>query len=277
MSGDLRELLRSAAGPSATPDHADIRRRGRRLVAVRAVSLAGLAVVVAIGAVGVALGVGGGDDLTPPIIGEPPALPVEDVEEAPQPEDPVEGTGQEIDQEAIEAAEPACAAPDLRPTTLPWLDDGEPVPEPTYVHDGTEERPNGFLVWAEDPDAYDPDGYSEVHTVSISAVVEHEPSGHPDLPDVEVRGHPADLIWVGDTGIAPLALRWQEGPDPCEAYAIHLTIVTLDGVPDFLPLERPYEEVMETDGEHAAIRELEEAIATAMLRIADSLSEQDSR
>ena len=273
MSGDLRELMRSAAGMPARPDLADIRRRGRRLAAVRAVSLAGVAVVVVAGTIGVALGLGGGDAITPPVIGDPPPAPAED-EQIPQSEE----TGQDPVEEAADAdVDQVCAAPELLPTYLPWLDDGAQVPEPTHVRHGTGEEPNGRMVWAEDPDAYEPEGYSEVHTVSISAMVEHEPSGHRDLPDVEVRGHPADLIWVGDMGIGPLALRWQEGTDPCQAYAIHLLVTTLDGVPDFLDLDRSYEEAMETDGEDAAIRELEEAITAEMLRIADSLSEQDSR
>lgn len=266
MSDELRALLRSAAGTPTGPDHAGIRRRGRRLVAVRAVSLAGV-VALAVGAIGVAVGLGAGDDITQPVIGEPPPTPVDEAEEPPQPAETDEDPG---DADAGQV----CAAPDLRPTYLPWLDDGAQVPEPDHVLHGTEDEPNGRLVWVEDPDAYDPEGYSEAHTVTISAVADYEPSGHPDLPDVEVRGHPAELIWVGDLGIAPLALRWQEGSDPCEAHAIHLLVTTRPDVPDFLDLERSFAEAEAADGVDEAIRELEEAITAEMLRIAGSLIDQ---
>lgn len=268
MTDELRGLLRSAAGAPARPDHTQIRRRGRRLVAVRAASVAGIAAVVAVAAVGMALGLGAGDDVAPPVIGEPPPAPVEEEsQEAPPSEGPIEET---VDAGSGEV----CAAPDLRPTYLPWLDDGEEVPEPTHVHQGNQDEPNGRLVWAEDPDSYNPTGHSETHMVVVASLADHEPSDDPDLPDVEVRGYPAELIWVGDPGVGALGLTWREGPAACQTYAVHLLIMTRPDVPDFLDLERSFAEAEAADGVDEAIRELEEAITAEMLRIADSLDDQ---
>lgn len=268
MTDDLRGLLRSAAGSPARPDHAQIRRRGRRLVALRAASAATVVAVVAVGVVGVALGLGAGDDIATPVIDAPPPAPVEEPHEILQPEDPIE--------EAVDAdAGAVCAAPDLRPTYLPWLKDGEQLPEPTHVHQGSEDEPDGRLVWAEHPDDYDPTGNSETHTVVIASLADHEPNELPDVPDVEVRGYPAELIWVGDPGIGALGLTWREGPAACQTYAIHLLIMTRPDVPDFLDLERSFTDAETAEGVDEAMRELEEAITAEMLRIADSLVEQD--
>lgn len=82
---DIRDLLRAAdGGPPGGLDHGEIRRRGRRLLAVRIVAVVGAVLVMA--------GVAGGtvlrltaDEPSPPVIDEPPERtspsPAEDAEE----------------------------------------------------------------------------------------------------------------------------------------------------------------------------------------------------
>ena len=151
-----------------------------------------------------------------------------------------------------------CPAPDLQPTYLPWLDAGESVPAPTDAHDGTGDEPHGRLVWADDASAYDPTAYSATDVVAVASLAYHELS---EFPEAEVRGHPAELVWIGS---GDLSLTWSEGPAACETYAIFLTFAVDDGPPEYLGLES-------SDEDSDDLTAVEAAIEVEAMRIADSL------
>lgn len=177
---------------------------------------------------------------------------------------PPEATDQP-DADALDT-DAVCPAPALRPTTLPWLEPGTAVPEPTHVHEGTADDPHGRVVWAEDPGRFDPDGTSDTHTVTIASLPSYEAGLLGALPEVEVRGHAADLLWVG---FGNLGVTWSEGRDACEAYALHLALSPTDGEIAFLDLGPPPD-----DGDD--IGPVEAALEAALLRVAGSLTYEPS-
>lgn len=242
---NIREVLHSAdGGPAGTPDHEEIRRRGRRLVAVRFGGVAGVVVVI-LGLAGAAVaGLGSRGDLAPPVIEQPP------------PSGEVDGQGVE-----------ACRPTDLRPTYLPWVPAGEEIPEPVETQPGTAASPDATLVWKADTKD-GAQGSGEPNHVAVTVIYEHDP---PDgAEQVEVRGFPAYLMWVGDPGVGVLTVSWREAAEPCRAYAVSLLI---RGSPDYLDL--PDEDAF-ADAEGDEIDELmtryEDTLESAVVRIADSLT-----
>jgi hypothetical protein len=134
-----------------------------------------------------------------------------------------------------------CDAPSFRPTYLPWLGEGELVPEPRESIAKTGDR---IFTWDGPEGSY----VSLVrHAEVIGAGVDTDGS-------IRVRGYPAWLQWIGDPGVGELALMWEEASTPCEGYSLRL----------LLPAEG------ETEADYAEIQENTEA---ELLRIGESLAE----
>lgn len=248
MTDDLRELLRLADGGPARPDHDDIRGRARRQTATRVVAVLGAALVGVAGVVGVAVSLMDTGGQSPVI------------DESPSPAFP------ETDDEQAET----CERPSLRPTYLPWLEEGEDVPAPVDAHDGDRDDPSGRLVWAQDPGRYDPDDVeAQVNTVTITLLPEYETSEQ-SARDIEVRGEPGTLLWTGDPGIGPVSLLWREEPGPC-AYSLSLLI---QGTPDYLDMRPPDD--LEGDEVDDWMQEHQEAIEGELIQVANSLVDQET-
>jgi hypothetical protein len=251
---DLRPLLRGAVGPLEEPDVGRIRRRARQLAALRIGAVASGAAVLIAGVVGAGLALGSGDVLDLPVIDDPA----------------------EDDAAPTDGTLAGCPPPNLWPTVLPWVDQGQTVPPPDLIHYGTDADPNGRLVWAADPDAFDTAGFSDTDVVVVARLHDHEPFGG-DVPEVEVRGRTAQLMWIGDPGVGELQLVWSEGNGPCDTYAVGLTILSgpSDGdgesEPDRL-LGSPTLQPERAPGE-GRVTYLQRVIEHAIEGIADSLEE----
>lgn len=168
----------------------------------------------------------------------------------------------------------ACEPTSLHPTYLPWQEGTEGTGDPVEMRSGTEDSPNAFTTWAADPDALgrdDADG--DLSYASVVVLHEYEPAGE-EFPSVEVRGHRAELVWVGDPGIGPLSLRWRETPGPCGARAVSLRIwrspAYLEDVPD-------QEAFDQADGEEIdrLMDRHQEAIEQEIIKIAESLEDPE--
>jgi hypothetical protein len=245
VSRDIRDILHGAAQePGGPPDLGWIRRRGRTLVATRIATVAGVAVLVAAGALGSVFQIPT-EDTPPPIIEEPAPSPT---------------PGDEADVVDVAVCPPA----PYRPTYLPWLDEGEEAGEPARVVHGDVEQPSARASWPLDPEALDPGGNFEPPVVTLSSIyeLEREP-GTAEFPDVDVMGHEGEMVWIGDPGIGPVALIWRETPGPFGAYSLSLGTF---GMGPYLDVDdAPGEDVDEWMGE------VQEALEAEILRVADSL------
>ncbi len=202
----------------------------------------GAAVLVAVGVVGVAVGLG--DRMAVPI-GAGPA-----------PTASATGPG-------------GCALPPFRPGYLPWLDDGQKVGDPVHAEAGDPDGADARMVWARDADADDPDGPIGTDHVVLQTLAELDDVNGPAAA-VRVRGATGLMRWVGDPGVGTLSVIWREQPGRCGAHAIHLTI---RGIPGYLELHRP-------SGDEPVDEQmlgLERALEGELRRIADSLEEPDPR
>jgi hypothetical protein len=115
----------------------------------------------------------------------------------------------------------ACPPSDVHPAALPWLAEGEPMPEPEQepLPIRWADEPGTGLVWWSDAD---PDEESlDVPYVSIVRV--REPDREPGERfgfDREVRGHPAESVWVGDPGNSVIHVSWREADGACGVYRL---------------------------------------------------------
>jgi hypothetical protein len=250
MARDPRDLLREAAPTVETePDLATIDRRVRRRRLGRVTALAAGAVIAAATVVGVATGLVDGD-------GPPPVIE--------QPDDPVV-------PDAAEDEVDVCSPPTLRPTYLPWLEEGEAVPEPVEVLGGTQDEPTATLTWWEDPEQFEagepvPPGISMVHLSAVSEP-DREPGSEDMWEQVEVRGHVADLVWV-ETVTGSLSLSWREEPGPCGVYGVWLYV---QGDANWLEVDEGAPPPEDGDSTEAVLKAIEQEI----VRIADSLVDEE--
>ena len=109
-----------------------------------------------------------------------------------------------------------CHPPPFRPTYLPWLRAGEPVPEPKRARDGR----NLWLVWYKEPNA------EPTQRWGASLATAYEPpekSARRHFPAVHVRGVTGRLVWVGDPGVGLLTVEWAEGTHACESFVLGLS------------------------------------------------------
>jgi hypothetical protein len=170
---------------------------------------------------------------------------------------------------AAEDAAAACPLPEVRPAALPWLAEGEPLPEPAPLPFLYADEPGAGLVWASDPDRE----WFDVPYVSISRV--QEPDREPGVqfdPTYEVRGHPAEAVWVGDPGNSPIHVSWREQPGQCGVYRLS---VNSRGVAPMLGeqwAEGGRCEAGEDPVDEDCFEEFQQAFHSELLRILDSLA-----
>lgn len=174
------------------------------------------------------------------------------------------------ENEEVRACEPAS----LHPTYLPWQEGTEGTGDPVETQSGTEDSPNAFTTWAADPDALrqdDADG--DLSYASVAVLHEYEPAGE-EFPTIEVRGHRAELVWVGDPGVGQLSLRWQEMPGPCGALAVSLRIWRSPPYLEDVPDQEAYDQA---DGEEMdrLMGRHQEAIEQEIIKIAESLEDPE--
>lgn len=118
-----------------------------------------------------------------------------------------------------------CETASFRPTYLPWVPPGDPMPDPFVPEPGTGDQPeNAALVWFEDDERM-----YEFPAMYVSLMTLHDP---PDLEaataeQIEVRGTIGWMTWVGDPGVGELRLDWSEGAGPCRSYALAISTHTL--------------------------------------------------
>lgn len=165
---------------------------------------------------------------------------------------------------APEGAATGCPLPELRPGMLPWLSDGEPVPDPVEVRFGTVDEPTSLTTWAADAD---PEELWNVAHLSIGRI--HTPEVEPGdqgFEMVEVRGNEAELVWVGDPGMGQLRVNWREQPGPCGVYSVWLGTYDAWWLDTPVVDGQPCEEYSE---ECAA--EFQRLLEVAIIEVADSL------
>lgn len=151
MTDDVHRLLQRADGGPGTPDHTHIRARGRRLLRTRRGAMAGAGTLLAAGLVAV---------VTSMPASSPPAPGIGERSPSPStaPQDTTDG----------------CERPALSPTYLPWLEEGEAVPDPVHATSGSLSSPDALSVWARHPDQFDLHG--PVHTDTLAIATLAEPS-----------------------------------------------------------------------------------------------------
>jgi hypothetical protein len=112
--------------------------------------------------------------------------------------------------------EPAvwCPSPAVRPTALPWVADGEPLPEPDHHYSGPSDVGWAWLADPADDAAAGP--YVQLVRVATPVVEPGERFGF----DREVRGHPAESVWVGDPGNSVIHVSWREADADCGVYRL---------------------------------------------------------
>jgi hypothetical protein len=155
-----------------------------------------------------------------------------------------------------------CDSPPYRPAYLPWLAQGETAGDPHATRGGTPDDPHVTLYWVDDPQAFDAE-YPAYNggVVTVSAIF--DPEWNPaSSPQVDIRGHPGDLIWTGDPGIGPVGVLWREHAGPCGTYSVGFGMTV--GVLDYIDLDdEPVDDSGYPDPQPALEREL--------LRVAESL------
>jgi hypothetical protein len=169
-----------------------------------------------------------------------------------------------VDDTTDVAAAAGCPLPELRPGMLPWLADGEPVPDPVEVRFGTPDEPDSVMTWAAEPD---PEELWDVAHLSIGRI--HTPDNEPGdqhFAMVDVRGHEAELVWVGDPGMGQLRVNWREQPGPCGVYSVWLGTYDAWWLDTPVVDGQPCEEYSE---ECAA--EFQRLLEVAIIEVADAL------
>lgn len=241
MTDDVHRLLQRADGGPGTPDHTHIRARGRRLLRTRRGAMAGAGTLLAAGLVAIVTSMPTSSPPAP-VIGERSPSP------STAPQDTTDG----------------CERPALSPTYLPWLEEGEAVPDPVHATSGSLSSPDALTVWARHPDQFDLHG--PVHTDTLAIATLAEPTALDDSEtDFQVLGHAAQLRWIGDPGTGGVQLRWSEHDQPCGTHALTLTISSPAEYLD-APTEGGADH---PDGSTRS--QLQEAIEAELLRVAQSL------
>ncbi len=119
---------------------------------------------------------------------------------------------------------PVCEPASFRVTILPWLEPGEPLPEPE-VEVNVEEKGRSTLTW-EGPPGTSPQG-GKGHVAIVRYPIP-SPLGGPGHPvDIPVRGTLGEIQWVGDPGVGEVRLAWLESDENCGFYALYLWDITL--------------------------------------------------
>lgn len=164
-----------------------------------------------------------------------------------------------------------CPLPEFRPGWLPWLAEGEPVPEPDETWHDPES--SGF-DWLGDDEAEA--WHGPVVSLSRSPHPDVEPGTDDNFRPVEVRGHAGELRWVGDPGIGELAVWWREADGACGVY--RLGVLTSGGWEPYLgsPFQEgercaPYTQLDE-DFEYC-YEQFVDAMETIIVEVAQSLIE----
>lgn len=109
-----------------------------------------------------------------------------------------------------------CQAPPLRPTYLPWLRPGQPVPSPEQF--SIPQAGTSGLIWFEDPQLRFDAGH--VRLITLFGPL----GGDPEARMVGVRGRPGTLGWIGSPGSGELHVSWRERPGRCGSF--NLVLVT---------------------------------------------------
>lgn len=102
-----------------------------------------------------------------------------------------------------------CAAPEFAPTYLPW-DDGQ-IAAPETRSEGRD----AISEWNAQGRAKFKPRVSLVRRYHAWTDTKH----YPKLP---VRGTEGYVVWIGDPGVGELSLRWSEGDQPCDHYALYV-------------------------------------------------------
>lgn len=113
-----------------------------------------------------------------------------------------------------------CLGPELDVTALPWLADGERPAFSVTIEPRFGAALDATRVWTADPEAADP--FAGLF-VALTRV--HLPDAEPGERfglDRQVRGHPAETVWVGDVGNSAVQVSWRERPGLCGVYRLSL-------------------------------------------------------
>jgi hypothetical protein len=110
----------------------------------------------------------------------------------------------------------SCDPPSFRPSYLPWVKAGDPIPPPEERRDGR----NVVLTWLGDSGSDRRRPYVSLvaeYRSSLAASVDHSPTSA-----IDVRGTTGYVSWVGDPGVGELAVVWSENDQPCGTFSLHL-------------------------------------------------------
>jgi hypothetical protein len=111
----------------------------------------------------------------------------------------------------------SCPLPDLRPTYLPWLTAGEPVPNPDVSRFDDRDSDASILTWSHE-------GGSRPYEVAIVLQTQHHSEGG-ETVDIEVEGRQGEmLVDAGEgTTFGNAEIRWDLWRSRCNDLRLWLT------------------------------------------------------
>lgn len=132
----------------------------------------------------------------------------------------------------VPVAEPAppppvrCDRPSFGPRRLPWSEQVGPPTSASARDDGSFE-----LTWTGPPLS----GWQAPQDVSVIRRVRPE-RAEVTSATASARGHPAQVMLVGDEGVGSIRAFWQEGDGPCQSFELNVSHgATIDEVVALLP------------------------------------------
>jgi hypothetical protein len=129
-------------------------------------------------------------------------------------------TTADLDSESV-----LCEPAPFRVTILPWLEAGEPLPEPNVELD-VEGEGSSILTWEGPPGTSSLEGgRGHVAIVRYPMPSRLGELGHP--VDIPVRDTLGEIQWVGDPGVGEVRLVWLEVDGDCGSYALYLWDITM--------------------------------------------------